>query len=502
LLDAGASQPGAARAAAVRVARLADIVGDELDLLVVVDASEGILPRDEVSEALVSESLADVIASSSRGAFVPPAPGASRARELAALAVGAADAKTVLLVFPREDAAGSPLAPSPVVNALVRAGVVVEPAEPDPVRASGLDVRVRVSREREREGFFLDPSRPLSDVVGDLAPAASAVRLLLGETGGAERPLAVTGLERFARCAFMGYAHVVLAARETEHKNELPDAREEGTLIHEALAAAFVATIDLWPRRPRPREEILSAGVAAAETLLDGWQGHAALRAVVRLRVSDAVRAVLRAAIADEAWDFSVAEQSFGDRSRGGDDASWGPLSWGPLALSEDDVTLALRGSIDRLDRAHDGRSLRVIDYKRSKSTVTAAGSSLGETALQVPLYACVAARELGLPAMGAYMPTQARDVAFEPKPSARAVQRMEELVGRPDAALFSPIERRALSVVASARAGALAPLPAHESECRFCAVSGGCRKPRFAMAPLDDADDDRETPNAPKDTP
>ena len=35
---------------------------------------------------------------------------------------------------------------------------------------------------------------------------------------------------------------------------------------------------------------------------------------------------------------------------------------------------------------------------------------------------------------------------------------------------------------------GRSSPLPAHESECRYCAVSGGCRKPRFAMAPVEDA--------------
>jgi hypothetical protein len=69
----------------------------------------------------------------------------------------------------------------------------------------------------------------------------------------------------------------------------------------------------------------------------------------------------------------------------------------------------------------------------------------------------------------------------------------MEELVARKAGDGLNEIERRALSIVMSARSGALAPIPAHESECRYCAVSGGCRKPRFAMAPADDADDERE---------
>jgi RecB family exonuclease len=317
--------------------------------------------------------------------------------------------------------------------------------------------------------------------------------VLAGETGGAERSLAVTGLERFAKCAFMGYAHVVLAARETDLKEELPDAREEGTLVHEALAAAFLATRELWSRRPRAADEILAQGTRAAEAILERWQGHAPLRAIVRLRVGDAVRAVLGVAIADETWDFALAEQTFGAR-----DAS----TWNALYLADRDVHLSLRGSIDRVDRAHDGAALRVVDYKRSKTTVRDAGSSLGGTALQVPLYACIASRELGLPATGSYVPTQARDVAIDAKPSARASQRMDELVARPAGTSLTEIERRALSLAATARAGLLAPIPAHESECRYCAVSGGCRKPRFAMAPVDDADDDGDTGRTARDTP
>ena len=484
LLDAAASQPGAARVAAVRIARLVDVAGDDLDLLIVVDVNEGLLPRDDMHDALVSEGLADAISRASHGAFIAPTAGISCARDLSALAVAAADARAVVLTFSREDAAGAPLAPSAVVDALARAGVPVVASEPAPARRSGLDVTLRIAREREREGFFLDPARPRSDVVADLAPTATAARLLVGETGGAGRSLAVTGLERFARCAFMGYAHVVLAAREADLKDELPDAREEGTLVHEVLAAAFLATRELWPRRPRPADEIIERGVAAAEEVLERWQGHAPLRAIVRLSVSDAARAVLNLAIADDSWDFVLAEQAFGAR---------GDNTWKALYVTDADVTLSLRGTIDRVDRAHDGRMLRVVDYKRSKSTVRDAGSSLGHTALQVPLYASIAGRELGLAATGVYVPTQARDVAVEAKPNARAAQRMEELLARRVGEGLNEIEHRALSIVMSARSGALTPIPAHESECRYCAVSGGCRKPRFAMAPVDDADDDHD---------
>jgi hypothetical protein len=275
----------------------------------------------------------------------------------------------------------------------------------------------------------------------------------------------------------------VLAAREADGVGELPDAREEGTLVHEVLAAAFVATRELWSRRPRPAEIILSRAAAAAELLLDRWQGHAKLRAVIRLRVGDAVRAVLAAALEDTTWDFTLAEQAFGGSS---DD------SWPSFAVVRDDVSVLLRGSMDRLDRRHDGLELRVVDYKRSQTTVTDAARTLGETALQVPLYACVASRQLHLPACGVYLPTRARDVASETGAANRAGPRMAELVARSGEDL-AEIEQRALTIVSSVRAGALAPMPAEESACRLCAVSGGCRKPRFAMTPLEDVEHERD---------
>jgi hypothetical protein len=46
-----------------------------------------------------------------------------------------------------------------------------------------------------------------------------------------------------------------------------------------------------------------------------------------------------------------------------------------------------------------------------------------------------------------------------------------------------TPVEKRALELVAAVRRGALAPRPIEESACATCDASGGCRKPRFAIA-------------------
>ncbi len=498
LLDESTALPGAGRAGALRIVRLADAPGDVLELLIVVDVNEGVLPRDLAEDALVSDALAAALEKAGRGAYRRRDEAVLRARQLAALAAGAAEAAHVVLVSTREDAQAAPLAPASVVDFLVRAGVSVDaPPGPSLPRASR-SARLRAERERVRESFFLDPGRPRSDLVGALPRRPDIETLLARETGGEARALAVTGLERFARCAFQGYAYVVLAAREVERRDELPDAREEGNLVHEALAAAFSATSIAWKERPRPADTIRVRALAAAEEVLGRGAGHAPLRAVTRLRVRDAVRAVIDVALADETWDFAHAEQTFGPaRRRAASSAAQAgdePATWPPLVLDDGRTRATLRGGIDRVDVSHRGDAARVVDYKRSKSTVTSSTASLGETALQIPLYACVVGRRTSLPTTGVYLPTQPRDLADDAGPSsragARARDRIAELV-RPDAGGLAAVERRSLDLLARVRGGDFVPVPADEKECLFCAVSGACRKPRFAMTPVDEADEE-----------
>ncbi|MDF2693601.1 MAG: ATP-dependent nuclease, subunit, partial [Labilithrix sp.] len=496
LLDASSPLPGASRAGAVRIVRLADVTGDELDLLVVIDANDGVLPRDVQPVTLVSEALEGAVARAARDVFHPQPPGELAARDLAALASGAAESGRIVLITTAEDSADAPASPSRVFIALERAGLPVEevartgavpPPLPGRVLQTSLEVSRRAARERAREGFFLDPMRPQSDVVGNLAlvpgHADLVERVVSAETGAArERALAVTSIERFAQCSFKGYAHVVLAAREGEEQRELPDAREEGNLAHTALAAAFVAAREEWARRPRDARTILDLGLRAADIALAESAGHAPLRAIVRLRVRESVRAVLTRAIDDLDWDFAMAEQAFGNGK-----------PW-PVFQVEGATPVWLRGSIDRVDRAHGRAAVRVIDYKRSKNTVRDSSALLGETALQIPIYALVAGRRLEAPATGAYVPMQPRDLAIETKPNARAEERVADLARREAAGVPSEIERRTVQLALDARGGRFAPVPARESECTHCSVSGGCRKPRFAMAPADELED-KETP-------
>ena len=496
LLDRPAPLPNAGRAGAVRIMRLADVAGDELDLLVVLDANDGALPRDVAPVTLVSEALEASLVRASRDAFVAMAPSELAARELAALAMAASESSAIVLCTTADDGADGAAAPSRVFLAALRAGVRVEdglggaaeaPAEKECILHSAVEVARRSARERAREGFFLDAGRVQSDIVGNLALGSSSElveRVLVHETGASsERALAVTSIERFAQCAFKGYAHVVLAAREAEEQHELPDAREEGNLGHSALAAAFEATRKEWPRRPRAAQTILESGLAAADRKLAESPTHAPLRAIVRLRVHESVRALLSRAIDDLEWDFDVAEQAFGNGK-----------AWPAVEIADGTTTVWLRGSVDRVDRAHTQSAARVIDYKRSRSTVRDSTAHLGETALQVPIYALVASRQLASAATGAYLPMQPRDLAAETFVTAKVQDAVADLVRREAATAPSAIERRVLSLVTDARAGLFAPLPARDAECTRCGVSGGCRRPRFAMAPADELED-KESP-------
>ena len=488
LLDRATPQPGAGRAGAVRIVRLGEVAGERLELLIVLDANDGVLPRDTAPITLVSESLEAGIVRASRDERAARTPGELGARDLAALAMAAADAEECVLVTTAEDTTDAPAQPARVALAVLRARPD-EPFELRPIHAledavlrTSVEVARRVARERTREGFFLDPARPLSDVVGALAPSPALIAVITHETGPTlERALAVTSIERFAQCAFKGFAHVVLSAREGEEQNELPDAREEGNLGHAALAAAFVAVGELWTVRPRAAEEIERIGLVAAVAALAASEGHAPLRAIVRLRIRESVRALLKRATEDEDWDFHAAEQMFGRKG----------ASWPAYGIEANGDAIWLRGSIDRVDRAHGRASARVVDYKRSKSTVRASSGTLGETALQIPVYAAVAARHLEMPATGTYLPMQPRDLAQETRANGKAEERVLELAKRPGRGLLAPIETRVLDLARSVRAGNLAPLPAKESECTYCSVSGGCRKPRFAMAP--DEDEEQE---------
>jgi hypothetical protein len=195
--------------------------------------------------------------------------------------------------------------------------------------------------------------------------------------------------------------------------------------------------------------------------------------------VRDGVAAVIDWSLAEEAWDFARAEQRFGERGIG---------SWPALRLDDGRTRLDLRGSIDRIDTAHGRAAVRAIDYKSSRTAVESGGKNLGETVFQIALYARAAADALhALEREGLYLPTQRRDLASFRMREPFAVRWRELHAPAPPGG--TRIEATVLEIVRALRSGMLAPRPRDEAACATCAMSGGCRKPRFAIpAPEEDA--------------
>jgi RecB family exonuclease len=250
---------------------------------------------------------------------------------------------------------------------------------------------------------------------------------------------------------------------------EFLDAREEGTLAHEALGRAFEHVRGLLSERRRDVARIVAEADRGLAALAEESTSP-----VLRLeleRIREMVLFHVTRFAEDDEWDFVAAEQRFG----GGD-------AWPALAISDGSEHVTFRGSIDRVDVSRRSGRPRVIDYKRSRSTVLAAPRALGDTMFQVPLYALTAQRALRAEgSTGRYLPLRPRD--FE------TASQIEEAMVRAEADLHREtpagpalIEHLALLVVKSIRDGDVRPAPRDVRTCDHCSARGGCRKPRFAV--------------------
>ena len=477
-----ARDPASRRAGAVRIGVLLDFVGIPLDLLVIMSANEGALDSDvtAVEDAMVERLARERTA-------------ANQVRVASSLA----HAKRVTFTFRARDEDGSALAPAAFVAWLVRGGVPEDSrgASPfDPRRRSPRATRLRqvaasesaarrlapaaharAEIERERERFFLDPRRQTSEVTGALRSNAAIDAIITHETGGAERSLSVTSLERAAACAFVGFAECVAGAREKLEDEKIPDARQEGNLVHAALAAAFTEARDLFSAVPSSRgvDAILRVGVTAARASLPE-----SVPSVISARVLSTVATLLRVAAEDVEHRFYAAEQEFGEGK------PWPAhvIERAGQANERAPERLSLRGSIDRVDVARDELRARAMDYKRRKSTIAKAVRSLGVTHLQVPLYARVIARALEKSVgESGFLPTEPKDLSDVTPPKALSEAMARVLVEEEG---LAAIERRALDVVRGLRLGQLVPLPIEPQTCVTCSHDGACRKPRFSIEP------------------
>jgi hypothetical protein len=449
-LSSGGPSLGARRAGALRIARPVDVAGLDWDLLVVCRAASSTLDwQSSSSDAVLDADLVDRLPRHAR-------PLTARDRALhtrLALATALSSAGHVVLTWAKRDARGGSGASRLVMNLGVH-DTREEPASPlDPSArrvlapaAVSQEVRARAERDLCRQDFYSTPDKPLDFRNGLAGPLD---RLVGGE---ALRPIALTQLERYARCAFLGFSGVVLRAVRDDAVGDGLSARERGTLIHEALAVALSGTRARFGSADLA--ELEREALARAETFLLA-QASSSLRGAALEAALEDVAALLRWSFAnsDGIW-FAEAERAFGSGAE-----------WSALAVGEHFVS----GRIDRVDANSDGTAIRIVDYKTGAVRLT---GPYGDQLLQPWLYAKKVAEEYGAQRVSSgYLSLQRR------KPEWKAALPESE----PDSEAVRAKLLRAEQLILSLRAGKIAAKPAIPDACTRCDARDICRRPLSA---------------------
>ena len=445
-LEGVAEGRGAARAAAVRIARPADVAGSSLHCLILCRASDQSLDRAPSADPALGAPLSAALKSfEAKGAN-----GSEQQFTLLTVASALAKAKNVVLTWARHDESDS-LAPSRLARALARTlPVQREPASvlaPTARRllapaALSAGATLRRDQEQGRLAFYADPTAPATAWSGDAGS-------LTDFFGHAARPLAVTLLERALSCRFLAFAGRVLGAIREDAVSDAVGFKERGSLVHEALAAALAATAGRYATLGS--EEFMTLALEAARVALER-RGNSPLR---RIGIESALRdvAAMLEFIDRGRGDLSFrsAETGFGTRD------GWAPLEVGSHRLS---------GRIDRIDVSNDGRRLRVIDYKTRKSS-----ARQDELALQPWLYAERVGREFSAEQIEfSYLSLDGR------RPNERVVYR-GPLGGPEIQAAFARTEQLLAGLVR----GEVVPRPDSATRCARCDARDLCRRPLSA---------------------
>jgi len=455
LASVGPSQ-GAGRAGTLRIAGPAEVAGLDWDLLIVCRAASTTLDwQSSSSDSVLDPDLVEQLPMRRR-----PRTAAERASFTRfALACALSRAQQSVVTWAKRDARGGSGASRLVMN-LTPDECLVEPASPlDPgarrvlaMATPSAEVRARAALEVRRHDFYADPDSPLDLSNGS---AGSLAHWVGGEEG---RPLALTQLERYARCGFLGFSGSVLRASQEDAVGDGLSARERGILIHEALAAALSGTRASFGTRDP--SELEREALQRAETFLRE-QVSSNLRGAALNAALDDVAALLRWSFAnsDGIW-FAEAERAFGSGE-----------AWSALAVGEYFVS----GRIDRIDSNSDGTAIRIIDYKTG--TVRLTGEH-GEQLLQPWIYARKVAEEYRATRVSSgYLSLQRR------KPEWRAAVEDSE----PSESAIESKLLRAQELILSLRSGRIPARPALPGSCTRCDARDICRRPLSAPHEADE---------------
>lgn len=441
---------GAGRAGTLRIAGPAAVAGLDWDLLIVCRAASSTLDWQRASSDSVFEAdLLEQLPQTRR-----PRTASERASfARLALASALSRAKASIVTWAKRDARGGSGA-SRLVMSLNADDCRVEPASPlDPkagrvlaMAAPSAEVRTRAALELRRQEFYADPDAVLDFDNG----IAGSLERWVG--GNVERPIALTLLERYARCGFLGFSGSVLRASQDDTIGDGLSARERGNLIHEALAIALNGTRASFATRDL--QELEREALARAEAFLRGQSSSNLRGAALRAALED-VAALLRWSFAnsDGIW-FSEAERAFGHGEE-----------WAPLAVGDYFVS----GRIDRIDCNSDSSNVRIVDYKTGSVRLT---GEHGEQLLQPWIYARKVADEYRAAQVSSgYLSLQRRKPEWKAavENSDPAAQGIEEKLLRTE------------QLIALLRAGRVPARPALPGSCTRCDARDLCRRPLSA---------------------
>lgn len=376
---------------AVRVIEVERAIGRSFAAVAIPGLHDGGFPARREDEALWGDSERLAV---SKAIKVPIERTGTREEETLLLLSAMATARHGIAVsHARHDAGERVLTQSPFFGDLQRtAGVVVEHVGRDPLarsrrvaprgpertlrqwaqrkdeemqgvppgaRETLRSVSTRAEVERARQEFFATPHASGDRYTGRLDHDPELVtRLRLSEWAGLKRPLAVTTLERAARCGFKAFALEVLRIEEVNDVAETIDDKQRGHLLHKLLESGYDALKDTLGEDSEARWQAVLAALdeAGAEFTVHESQVNQSLLEADLRSIRRQVEVWLERRMSDpDAWRMVESEVAFGPRKK------WPALE---VAMPGGEPVV-IQGRIDGVER--NGAALRVVEYKSGR---------------------------------------------------------------------------------------------------------------------------------------
>jgi ATP-dependent helicase/DNAse subunit B len=277
----------------------------------------------------------------------------------------------------------------------------------------------------------------------------------LGRRFGPGKTWSASRLEAYRACPFLFYVTNVLGLEPRQDPSEGLEPWQSGNIYHAIFEAVYGCVADptdigeLQAALPGVAEKVLADAPQREGFRESAWWEH--LKSEIAATAATSLEAL---------WD----EQ--GPYTPAYFEARFGLSGKPPLIVRDGRDSFALRGLIDRVDIAPDGR-LRVIDYKSAgKSAFTAVAVERGKK-LQLPLYGLAARDALGLGevADGFYWHLHAAE---------RSSFTMARFRGGPERAIGVAVEH-AWTAIRSAREGHFEPLPPDDGCPSWCPAGAFC---------------------------